>query len=189
MLIILKDSEYAFNAASKTITLSAPYDAISLGQIISIVNLTTGDDIYLSEKRVHPISIAAAIITHTYDNSKHADTDKLQIIIDTIPAVTTSGTGTTANLYANALEWAAAGLKNKGITLKNTDATKDLKFKVLTYRHPSGKSKEFVAETTLAATKTVDITLNDAYALIEVAVQSALLDNHATYQIDKVGNE
>lgn len=189
MLIILKDSEYAFDASNNTITLVEPYTALSLGQVISIVNLTTGDDIYLSKKLIHPISIAAAIITHTYDNSGHADTDKLQIIIDTIPAVTSSGTGTTVNAYANALEWGAAGLKNKGITLKNTHATKDLKFKVLTYRHPSGKSKEFVAATTLAATKTVDITLNDAYALIEVAVQSALLDNHATYQIDKVGNE
>jgi len=189
MLIILKDSEYAFSATSKTITLSAPYDAISLGQVVSIINLTTGDNIYLSQKQMHPISIAAAVITHTYDNSKHADTDKLQVIIDTIPAVTTSGTGTTVNAYTNALEWSCPGIKNKGITLKNTDAANDLKFKVLTYRHPSGKSKEFVAETTLAATKTVDITLNDAYALIEVAVKSAVADTHATYQIDKVGNE
>lgn len=200
MLTIVKDSEYTFDAANKKITLVAPYDALSLGQIVSITDLTTKDLIYASDIRGQParssctetgcpISIAAAVITHTYANPSHADTDKLQVIIDTIPAVTSSGTGTTVNAYANALEWASTGLKNKGITLKNTDATKDLKFKVLTYRHPSGKSKEFVAETTLAATKTVDITLNDAYALIEVAVKSALTDNHATYQIDKVGNE
>lgn len=189
MIIILKDADYTFDASNKTITLSAPFDAISLGQIVSIINLSTGDEIYLSEKRVHPISLAGAVITHTYDNSKHADANKLQIIIDAIPAITDSVTGTTVNAYANALEWTCPGIKNKGIMLKNTHATNDLKFKVLTYRHPSGQSKEFISETTLAATKIADITLNDAYALIEVKVKSAVANTPATYQVDKVGNE
>jgi len=200
MQIILKDSEYTFAAAAKTITLSTPYDALNVGQVISILNLTTGDLIYASDIRGQParssctetgcpISIAAAVITHTYDNPSHADTDKLQIVIDAIPAITDSATGTTVNAYANALEWTCPGIKNKGITLKNTHATNDLKYKVLTYRHPTGQSKEFVAETTLEATKTADITLNDAYALIEVKVKSAVADTHATYQVDRVGNE
>lgn len=189
MQITLKDSEYTFDATNKEITLVAPYDKLSRGQVISIVDLSAKSVIYLSHDFRYLISIVGAVITHATDNSYHVDTDKLQIIIDTTPSVTTSGTGTTANAYANALEWVSTGLKNKGITLKNTHATNDLKFKVLTYRHPSGQPKEFVAETTLAATKTVDITLNDAYALIEVAVKSAVADTHATYQIDKVGNE
>jgi hypothetical protein len=33
MQTILKDSEYAFDAANKTITLVAPYDRLSLGQV------------------------------------------------------------------------------------------------------------------------------------------------------------
>lgn len=189
MIFILKDAEYTLSAADSTITLVAPYDGLDVGQIVSIINVTKDDLIYSSERRVHSISIAGAVITHTYDNSNHADTDKLQISIDVVPAVTSSVTGTTANAYTNGLEWAATGIKNKGVFLKNTDAANSLKYKVLTYRHPTGQAKEFVAETTLAATKTVDIVLNDAYALIDVAVKSALTDTHATYQIDNVGDE
>ena len=187
MIIILKDAEYALSAADSTITLVAPYDGLNVGQIVSIINITKDDLIYSSEQRAHSISIVGAVITHSYDNSNHADADKLQISIDVVPAVTSSVTGTTDTAYANALEWAVTGIKNKGIFVKNTDVANSLKYKVLTYRYPAGQPKEFVPETTLVATKTVDIVLNDAYALIEVAVKK--VTTAGTYQIDYVGTE
>ena len=82
MQITLKDSEYTFDASTKEITLVAPYDNLSMGQVISIVDLPAKSVIYLSHDFRYSISIVGAVITHTTDNSYHADTDKLQIVID-----------------------------------------------------------------------------------------------------------
>lgn len=199
MQTILKDSEYAFDAANKEITLVAPYDALSLGQVTSITNLTTKDLIYASDIRGQParssctetgcpISIAAAVITHTYANPSQADTDKLQIIIDTVPAVTISDTGTTVNAYADSLDWPCSGFSNKNIHLKNTDGANALKYKVLTYAYAGGLPYEEVAETILAIGDTAQIILQYAYAAVKVQVKSSVGDSHATYQLDYDGD-
>ena len=64
-----------------------------------------------------------------------------------------SGTsdGTTTSSYANALDWKCDLLTRKNITLKNTHATNDLKYQVLTYAFVDGLSYTEVSETTLAA--------------------------------------
>ena len=81
--IILTDSYYTFDASLKTITLASPYDELSLGQIVAIVDLETNDVLYNSiTQRTDEISISGAVITHTHGNTGQADTDKLQIIID-----------------------------------------------------------------------------------------------------------
>lgn len=82
MDLILQDSEITFGAEAKTITLGAPYTALSESQILKIVNLTTYETLYNANVLRFPISIAGAVITHTYDNTHHADTDLLQITID-----------------------------------------------------------------------------------------------------------
>ena len=80
--IILEDGQHTFDASLKTITLSAPYTALSEGQILKIINLTTHAVIYEVGTQRYPISIAGAVITHTYDNTGMADADLLQIIVD-----------------------------------------------------------------------------------------------------------
>ena len=82
MQIVLKDSEYSYVASTKVITLAAPYDGLSVGQIVRIVNLTTGSVFYEAATQRYPISLSGADITHTYDDSNDADTDKFQIIVD-----------------------------------------------------------------------------------------------------------
>ena len=88
MHIILKDSEYSYNADTKVITLAAPYTTLSAGQIVRIANLTTGSVFYDADTQRDPISMSGADITHTYDDGNDADADKFQIIID-IGSVTT----------------------------------------------------------------------------------------------------
>ena len=83
MIKYLEDGDYSYVASTKTITLAAPYDALSLGQIISIRNLETKSLYYDSESQRFGISISGADIVHTYGDSDDADADELQIIIDT----------------------------------------------------------------------------------------------------------
>ena len=81
--IILEDSEYTFDASAKTVTLGAPYTGLSVGQIISIIDLKTNDVLYDSNtQRTDAISISGAVITHTHGNTGQADADELQIVID-----------------------------------------------------------------------------------------------------------
>ena len=82
MKIILDDSEYSYVASTKIITLAAPYDSLSVGQIIKIIDLTTGSVFYDVETQRFPISLSGADITHTYSDENDANTDKLQIILD-----------------------------------------------------------------------------------------------------------
>lgn len=86
--ITLKDGEYTFDASAKTITLASPYNTLNQGQVESISDLTTHDDIFKVGSRKHPITLSGAVITHSYNNPAQADTDKLQIVIDTELAFT-----------------------------------------------------------------------------------------------------
>lgn len=83
MQIVLEDGDHTFDASAKTITLAAPYTALSLGQILSIKDLTTNDVLYDAElQRSDAISISGAVITHTHGNTGQQDTDLLQVVID-----------------------------------------------------------------------------------------------------------
>ena len=82
MNIIIEDSEYSYVAATKVITLAAPYDSLSIGQIISIKDMTTGSLFYDTKTQKYPITISGADVTHTYDDDNDADADDFQIIID-----------------------------------------------------------------------------------------------------------
>ena len=89
--VVLEDGQYTFDASVKTITLSAPYTTLSLGQIISIIDLKTNDVLYDSEtQRKDAISISGAVITHTHGNTGMADTDLLQVTIDVGGSAATS---------------------------------------------------------------------------------------------------
>lgn len=81
--VVLEDGDHTFDASAKTITLAAPYTTLSLGQIISIIDLKTNDVLYDSEtQRKDAISISGAVITHTHGNTGQADADELQVTID-----------------------------------------------------------------------------------------------------------
>lgn len=101
MQIVLEDGDHTFDASAKEITLAAPYTSLSLGQILSIKDLTTNDVLYDVElQRSGSISIAGAVITHTHGNIGQADGDILQVTIDvggtTTPIYVSVGTGSSA---------------------------------------------------------------------------------------------
>lgn len=100
-----------------------------------------------------------------------------------------SGTskGTTASDYANALDWKCDLLTRKNIVLKNTHATNDLKYQVLTYAFIDGLPYTEVAETTLAAGDTAQVILNYSYSQVVVQVSDATSGSAATYTIDYTG--
>ena len=79
---ILSTSNYTFVASTKKVTLVAPFDALDEERILKITNLTTRAIMYDSERRTHPISMAAGVITCTYDSTGMANGDDLQIIVD-----------------------------------------------------------------------------------------------------------
>ena len=81
--IVLEDGDHTFDASAKTITLAAPYTALSRGQIISIKDLTTNDMLYDSaHQRFEGVGITGAVITHLHGNTGQNDTDLLQVVID-----------------------------------------------------------------------------------------------------------
>jgi len=105
-----------------------------------------------------------------------------------VAVITDKLTGTTANAYANALDWPCYGYQNKNITLKNTHGANALKYKVLTHAYLAGNECEEVAETILAAGKIAQIILQNEYAQVKVPVKSSGTDAHATYQLDYIGD-
>jgi hypothetical protein len=84
MEYVLKETDYTYDAAAKTITLASPYDAIVAGNIIRIVDLTTTNLLYDSASRIYPITVAhpstRTVITHQHP-TPGASADKLQIVI------------------------------------------------------------------------------------------------------------
>lgn len=73
-----------FDASAKTITMSGYYADLGREQITQIKNLTTGDTIYNALfPQKHNISVSGGVITHTYDNGGHNDTDILQVMFVT----------------------------------------------------------------------------------------------------------
>ncbi len=80
---IPSNSEYTFDASAQEITLLSPFDVVDEEQIIKITNLTTDAVIYDSSRGTYPITVSSGVITHTYNLTGMADTDTLQIILDT----------------------------------------------------------------------------------------------------------
>ena len=80
-MVIIEDAGYTHDASEKTITLAAPFDALSLGQVKLIKNMTTGTTIWDIQKNDMSLSISGAVITYTYDDSNAQDTDSLHIEI------------------------------------------------------------------------------------------------------------
>jgi hypothetical protein len=125
MQIILKDSDHTYDASAKQITLVAPYTALSWGQIISIKNLTLKQVLYDHENPTHPISISGAVITYTYDNTGHQDTDILQVTIDIGGSVATPVITSSVTEEASAYESVTVADSAVGLTAGTYgDATK-----------------------------------------------------------------
>ena len=83
MQTVLTDAQYSYDASLKQIILTAPYDTLSVGQVYSIVNITTNRVIYNSnEQRADIITITGAAIIYSAGIGTDVDTDKLQIIVD-----------------------------------------------------------------------------------------------------------
>jgi hypothetical protein len=82
MQAILSTTDYTFVASTKKITLVAPFNTLDEERILKITNLTKRSIIYDSERRTHSISVAAGVVTCTYDSTGMANGDDLQIIVD-----------------------------------------------------------------------------------------------------------
>ena len=100
---------------------------------------------------------------------------------------TARATGTTANAYADALDFECWMSANKTIQLKNTDGANALKYKVWTKTADGGFETAEVGETGLALATPVTLKYNDAFYNIRVEVKSSATDDHATYEITYIG--
>ena len=127
--VVLEDGQHTFDASAKEITLSAPYETLSLGQIISIIDLTTNDILYDSRtQRTDAISISGAAITHTHGNTGQADADLLQVVVDiggsaTIPIHVSTGGAVASTVGDGRKEVTTAGIR---LALATSTAVKEV---------------------------------------------------------------
>lgn len=82
MKYTLKRWEYSFDASTKGITLLSPHNEIDISQIVSIRNTTRNELLYSDDDSRYQITMSGDVVTHTYDNTQHADGDNLRIEID-----------------------------------------------------------------------------------------------------------
>ena len=78
---------YAFDASEKTITLSSPYNTVTVEQVLRIKDLTTNYIIYDCEDSKYddiPVSIVGGVLTYTAPARDAADTDLLQITVNMV---------------------------------------------------------------------------------------------------------
>ena len=156
MQLILSNTDYSYVASTKKITLVAPFDVLTTEQIYHIVNLTTRAVIYVSGRNRFPISMAAGVITHTYDSTGMADADKLQISVDdgtsaggsggldtTINTETLSGTKT---LVADddGIQWLDPGGADRDVVLPAEAVSEDAMFVIV--NTSDGAGEELVAK-------------------------------------------
>jgi hypothetical protein len=77
------EGEYAFNAASKTITFSGVSQSLTLANILLITNVTDNVIIYnFADSAKGATSFSSNILTLTYDTTSMSNTDVLQIYLD-----------------------------------------------------------------------------------------------------------
>lgn len=80
---VIPSGSYSLDASAKTITLSGDYTTVTKEQIISIIDLTTGDLLYDSKNPTkHQITVATSVITYIYDSIGIQDDDLLQIFVN-----------------------------------------------------------------------------------------------------------
>jgi len=78
---------YSFDASEKTITLSSPYNTVTVEQVLRIKDLTTNYIIYDCEDSKYddiPVSIVDGVLTYTAPARDAADTDILQITVNMV---------------------------------------------------------------------------------------------------------
>lgn len=78
---IVIPGDYAFNAASKTVTFSANYTGIALSDIMYITNVVEGIVIYDPSTPTKVGSLTGLVLTLDYNTTSMADSDALQIIV------------------------------------------------------------------------------------------------------------
>ena len=100
---------------------------------------------------------------------------------------TANTTGTTANAYADALDFPAWGSANKTIQLKNTGGSNTLKYKIWSRIADGGLETAEVGETSLAPAAITTVQYNNAFYSLRVEVKSSATDAHTTYEINHIG--
>ena len=84
---VIHPDYYSFDASEKTITLSSPYNTVTVEQVLRIKDLTTNYIIYDCEDSKYddiPISIVGGVLTYTAPARDAADTDILQITVNMV---------------------------------------------------------------------------------------------------------
>ena len=84
---VIHPDYYSFDASEKTITLSSPYNTVTVEQVLRIKDLTTNYIIYDCEDSKYddiPVSIVGGVLTYTAPARDSADTDILQITVNMV---------------------------------------------------------------------------------------------------------
>jgi len=84
---VIHPDYYSFDASEKTITLSSPYNTVTVEQVLRIKDLTTNYIIYDCEDSKYddiPVSIVGGVLTYTAPARDAADTDLLQITVNMV---------------------------------------------------------------------------------------------------------
>ncbi len=129
----------------------APFNVLTVEQIYHITNLTSSAVIYSSRRNRFPISITTGVITHTYDSTGMADTDKLQIIVDdgmsagggggldtTINTETLSGTKTLV-VGDDGIQWLDPGGADRDVVLPAEALSEDAMFVIVNTSDGAGE--------------------------------------------------
>ena len=95
---------------------------------------------------------------------------------------TNSNTGTTVDIYTNALDWKTAELAQKTILLKNTHLTESLKYHLSGYAVPGDIARELVAETSLLAGEVAEFHYDRQWHRLVLQLKDG--SGVAAYQID-----
>ena len=84
---VIHPDYYSFDASEKTITLSSPYNTVTVEQVLRIKDLTTNYIIYDCEDSKYddiPVSIVDGVLTYTAPARDAADEDILQITVNMV---------------------------------------------------------------------------------------------------------
>ncbi len=102
--------------------------------------------------------------------------------------------GTTTNVYVDAMDWVTRSYTRKSILLKNTHGANGLHYKLLTQMSlvistdtQAPVQDEKVEETALAAGEVAEFLYNRSYARMILQVKAEVADSQATYRIDRLG--
>ena len=100
--------------------------------------------------------------------------------------VITPVTGTTTNLYVDAVDLDTRWLKDTVITIANVAAVNELDYQVLVYNDYAAGISHRVFSGPVAVSDTVQVSLI-RHARVKVQVKSTSSGNHTNYQIDSIG--